>query len=97
MSFVYGTVLPVGNVGVMCADGAASFDDFLLNSNYTVINQYTYAYDKDMNRTDAFDFSTSTTNYYYDGLNRLTTENRIGNNAYLNNATFKDEVHQFDI
>ncbi len=44
--------------------------------------QFDYTYDKNGNRTKVVDLSNNTTNYLYDTLNQLTTEQRLGSTPY---------------
>ncbi len=82
LSYIYGSSVPAGYTGVMSAYAYTSYDDFILNNKTTVIAQYAYNYDPAGNRTNMLDMSTSTTFYYYDTLNRLITEQRVGTGAY---------------
>ena len=88
VSYVYGSNVPSGKTGVLSAFACTSFDDFILSNNTTVIAKYTYDYDLAGNRTDMFDLSTSTTYYFYDSLNRLTTECRYGHETYTRGYSY---------
>lgn len=51
-------------------------------STTSTIAQFNYTYDKNGNRTQVADYSNNTIKYYYDTLDRLTTEQRFGTNNY---------------
>ncbi len=87
LSYIFGSSVPAGYTGVMSAYACTSFDDFILNNSTTVLATNTYTYDLAGNRTqvseswwnpNAHCYFPSNINYYYDSLNRLTTENRTG-------------------
>ncbi len=56
--------------------------------NTSTIQVLAYAYDSVGNRTLQVDLSNNSTFYYYDILYRLTTEQRIGTNAYTRIYTY---------
>ncbi|MFB3895338.1 MAG: cysteine peptidase family C39 domain-containing protein [bacterium] len=79
--------IPLTKVGLgVCANPGNTvhthFDNYILNSQTNIIQQYDYIYDANGNRIRIVDSSHNTTNYLYDTLSRLTTEQRLGSNAY---------------
>ncbi len=56
--------------------------------NPSTLQVLAYAYDSVGNRTLQVDISNNSTFYYYDTLYRLTTEQRIGTNAYTRSYTY---------
>lgn len=76
------TGLAFSKVGLACCTTHTHFDNYYLDSQSTTLMQFNYSYNKDGNRSQTRDMSYNTTNYFYNTLHQLTTEQRFGTNVY---------------